>query len=391
MKFVNGNILLADGVVPACALTITDGCIAETDTGPQTVGPDTVDLGGDWLVPGFVDIQVNGGGGVLFNDTPTLDGLVTIADAHRAFGTTSILPTLISDDLDIVDRGMRAVEEAIGQGVPGIEGIHIEGPFLAPQKRGIHDANKFLDLNEEAIALLTSLERGRTLVTLAPERCTRAQIRQLVEAGVTVSLGHTNAFFSQARAALDAGATGFTHLFNAMSGMTSREPGAVGAALEAEQAFASLIVDGHHVDQVMMQIAHRLKRADRLILISDAMPNAGTDLDHFYLGERKILVADGKCYDEDGVLAGASLTMGQAVKNARLMLNTSRENAARMAATNPAAFIGLGNEVGTIAIGKRADFVRLTETGEVAGVYMSGQLLGDNRPTPIATSRAAGL
>lgn len=206
-----------------------------------------------------------------------------------------------------------------------------------------------------------------------------------------MSLGHTNAFFSQARAALDAGATGFTHLFNAMSGMTSREPGAVGAALEAEQAFASLIVDGHHVDQVMMQIAHRLKRADRLILISDAMPNAGTDLDHFYLGERKILVADGKCYDEDGVLAGASLTMGQAVKNARLMLNTSRENAARMAATNPAAFIGLGNEVGTIAIGKRPDFVRLTETGEVAGVYMSGQLLGDNRPTPIATSRAAGL
>ena len=391
MQFVNGNILLGEGVAQACSLSIKDGRIATLSSGPQTVGPDTIDLAGDWLVPGFVDIQVNGGGGVLFNDTPTVDGLAVIAAAHQRFGTTSLLPTLISDDLDVVDRGMRAVEEAIDDGIAGIEGIHIEGPFLAAQKRGIHNAEKFLDLDDAAIELLTSLRKGRTLVTLAPERCTREQIRTLVAAGVVVSLGHTNAFYAQARAALDAGATGFTHLFNAMSAMASREPGAVGAALEAEQAYASLIVDGYHVDPVMMQIARRLKQPDRLILISDAMPNAGTALDHFYLGDRKILVAEGKCQDEEGVLAGASLTLAQAAANAHSMLGVSREEAARMASANPARFVGLDQQLGSIETGRQADLVRLSPTGEVVSVYIAGQRLDEAPGQGLPKHRAAGL
>ena len=198
-------------------------------------------LDGGALLPGFIDTQVNGGGGVLLNDEPTLQGVRTIAEAHRGFGTTGLLPTLISDDLDKVARAIAAVDEAIAAKVPGVLGIHLEGPFLNAQKRGIHDASKFRRLDREAVALLASLKRGKTLVTLAPELCEAGLIGALVERGVVVAAGHTLATYEQMQSAFAEGMRGVTHLFNAMTQLESRSPGVVGAALENQTCISTAI------------------------------------------------------------------------------------------------------------------------------------------------------
>ena len=215
------------------AVLVEDGRIA------AIVAPDALPAGTEIarvsgsLVPGFIDTQVNGGGGVLFNDAPTVEGIAAIAAAHRRFGTTGLLPTLISDDLSVIRRAVAAVDATIEAGVPGILGIHIEGPFLNVERKGIHSADKIRVLDEEGFAALTGLRRGRTLVTLAPERTSPEMVRRLVDAGLVVSAGHTNATYEQAIAAMDAGLSGITHLFNAMSPLASRRPGVVGAALVA--------------------------------------------------------------------------------------------------------------------------------------------------------------
>src|SRR5262245_38621073 len=207
------------------------------------------------LLPGFIDTQVNGGGGVLFNSQPTLDTIRRIGRAHRQFGTTGFLPTLISDDLEVLERAVSAVQAALDAGVPGVLGIHIEGPFINVERKGVHDPAKFRRIDDEAIRLLTSLRGGRTLVTLAPETTTPQVIERLAAAGVIVCAGHTNASHAVIRTALDHGLRGFTHLFNAMSQLTAREPGVVGAALEDERSWCGIIVDGRHVDPVVLRIA----------------------------------------------------------------------------------------------------------------------------------------
>ena len=252
------------------------------------------DLKGQLLVPGFIDTQVNGGGGVLFNDDPSVESIAAIGRAHRRFGTTGFLPTLISDDLDVVAKAVRAVQTAIAIGVPGVLGIHIEGPFLNEERKGVHDATKLRGLDEDALGLLTSLNGGRTLVTLAPERTSPQIIRKLADAGVIVSAGHTNATYEEIKDALSQGLTGFTHLFNAMSQLTGREPGAVGAALDDADSWCGIIVDGHHVDPVVLRIALRCKRPDRFMLVTDAMPSVGAPKKSFKLQGRPISVADNK-------------------------------------------------------------------------------------------------
>ncbi|RKR00337.1 N-acetylglucosamine-6-phosphate deacetylase [Maricaulis maris] len=367
----HARILTDTGFQDDASILLEDGRVLALNA--DTADADVfVDFQGDHLVPGFFDIQVNGGGGVLFNDTPDVEGLQAIARAHLANGTTSLLPTLISDTLDVVDAGMRAVEAARDAGETMIAGIHIEGPFLNPKKCGIHDPDRFIPLDDDAIALLTSLRSGRTLVTLAPEMCRPDQVRKLVEAGVTVSLGHTNGRYADAQSALAAGATGFTHLFNAMPQMHSREPGIVGAALESGSAWTSLIVDGHHVDPVMLKLASRLRPADKLILITDAMPNAGTTMKEFTLQGRAIHVADGQCRDANGVLAGAHLTLIDAVRNATHLMDIPIATALAMASANPADFMGLGSAIGRIAPGRRADFVRLTTDFNIADTWQAG-------------------
>lgn len=370
---VNGRVLTEAGVVDGKAVLIESGVIAGVvDTGAVPAGAQAHDLAGGLLVPGYIDTQVNGGGGVLFNDSPTPEAIAAIGAAHRAYGTTGFLPTLISDDLSVVDQAMRATEQAITQGVPGVLGVHIEGPFLSPKRKGIHDEGKFRVIDDEALDLLTSLKVGKTLVTLAPERTTPEMIQRLADAGVRVAAGHTNALYKTMRQALDHGLTGFTHLFNAMSPLTSREPGAVGAALENQTAWAGIIVDGRHVDPVTLKIALRTRPLDRFMLVTDAMPTVGMTDKRFVLQGREIVVRDGVCVDENGTLAGSDLDMAGAVRNAVAMLGLPLADAVMMASAAPAAFLGLGTQRGRIAQGFAADFCLLDDALNVTATWIDG-------------------
>jgi N-acetylglucosamine-6-phosphate deacetylase len=370
---VNGRILTRTGIVDGKAVAIRDGRIAGViDSADAPADVLRHDLDGGLLVPGFIDTQVNGGGGVLFNDSPTVDAIAAIGAAHRPYGTTGFLPTLISDDLAVVDQAMRAAEQAIEAGVPGVLGVHIEGPFLNVKRKGIHDPSKFRILDDEAAALLSSLKRGKTLVTLAPETTTPDMVRRLAAAGVTVAAGHTNAAYGTARKALDAGLTGFTHLFNAMSPLTSREPGVVGAALESLSAWCGIIVDGRHVDPTVLRIALRTRPLDRFMLVTDAMPTVGMVDKSFDLQGRHIRVVDGVCVDEHGTLAGSDLDMIAAVRNATSMLGLSLEEAVGIASHAPAAFLGLADERGSIAPGQAADLVLLDDDLRVRKTWIAG-------------------
>src|SRR6185503_6337982 len=261
---------------------------------------------------------------------PTVEGIEAIGRAHRAFGTTGFLPTLISDDLDVVDQAMRAVEAALGKGVPGVLGIHGEGPFINREKRAIHDERKIRHLDESAIGLLTSLAKGVTLVTLAPELAPAGSIETLVAGGVTVAAGHTAASYDEAHAALGRGVTGFTHLFNAMTQLSGRSPGAVGAALESRSAWCGIIVDGFHVHPASLRVALAAKGADKLLLVTDAMPTVGSDRTNFTLGGRSIRLEDGRLTAEDGTLAGSNLDMAAAVANATRLMEVDMPTALRM-------------------------------------------------------------
>lgn len=329
-------------------------------------------LTGD-LLPGFIDLQVNGGGGVLLNDDPTIDGIATIGQAHRRFGTTGFLPTLISADPATIERAIAAVDAAIARGVPGVLGIHIEGPFLNPARKGIHDASRFRILDADAIALLASLQRGRTLVTLAPELAPPGAIRALVDRGVIVAAGHSAGTYDAMQRALAEGLSGFTHLFNAMTQLGSREPGVVGAALDSRASWCGLIADGHHVHPVSMRIALAAKGAERLALVTDAMPTVGWEGTGFLLNGQRIEAASGRCTAADGTLAGSDLDMAAAVRNAATMLGIDRATAVRMASAVPAAILGIEAQRGSIAPGLRADLVLADASGNVLETWIAGE------------------
>ena len=371
----NGRVLLDEGFVDGRVVLVEDGKVADIcGMGDARIGDARrVDLAGALLVPGFVDSQVNGGGGVLFNDDPSVATIRTIGSAHRRFGTTSFLPTLISDDLSVLLRAIGAVRDAIAGGVPGVAGVHLEGPFLSEAKKGTHDHTKFRDLDRDAVAMLSSLGVGRTLVTLAPEETTPETIAKLARSGVVVSAGHTNATYNEMKAAFDHGLTGITHLFNAMSPMTHREPGTVGAALDDERSWCGIIVDGHHVSPVVLKIALRSKRHDRFMLVTDAMPSVGAAQPEFMLQGKKITVKDGICVDENGILSGSAIDMASAVRNTVSMLGVPLDEAVRMGSTYPAEFLGLGHEIGRIAPGYRANLVAMTERVEVTQTWIDGK------------------
>ncbi len=371
--FRNGRIFTDAGFETGKTLLVRDGRIEALLGASQVLGTDRiVDLRGQTLVPGFIDTQVNGGGGVLFNEKPTAESIAAIGAAHRRFGTTGFLPTLISDDLHVVERAIEAVRDAIAQKVPGVLGIHIEGPFLSPERRGVHDASKLRTIDEEALRLLSTPHGGVTMVTLAPEMTTPESIRALTEAGVIVSAGHTDATYDELQPALANGLRGFTHLFNAMSGLGSREPGAVGAALANEDNWCGLIVDGHHVHAETLKIALRAKRHDRFLLVTDAMPSVGADAKTFRIQGRPITVSGDKIVDENGRLAGAHLDMASAVRNAVAMLGLKLEVALRMASANPAAFLKLDGKLGRIAAGQRANLTLLDEQLNVVNTWIDG-------------------
>jgi len=318
------------------------------DTKLRALGP------GTWLAPGFVDLQVNGGGDCLFNDNPTADAVSTIARAHRRQGTTALLPTLITDTATKMSAALAAVEAARAR-EPGVLGIHLEGPFLSPEKPGVHDRRLIRAPTPGDIELLTAPRQGATLLTLAPERVPAGFIARLATSGIRVSLGHSMASYAQTRAAMAEGLNGFTHLFNAMPPLLSREPGPVAAALEAQAAWYGLIVDGIHVDPAVLRLA--LRGAGHPMLVSDAMPPVGGQRSTFALYGEPITVTDGRCVRADGTLAGAFLTVAQAVRNCVELLDVPLQEALRYGSTHPASFIGLGDVLGRLAHGYRADMV----------------------------------
>ena len=374
LALTNARILLDDGFADDRAVLVDAGRIVDVvaRSDRRINGAKREDLGGAILLPGFVDCQVNGGGGALFNDDPSVATIRAIGAAHRRFGTTAFLPTLISEDFTVIRRAIQAVREAIGSGVPGVAGIHIEGPFINAARSGVHDATKIRDLDTRDMALLSSLEVGRTLVTLAPEMTTAATLRHLAREGVVLSAGHTDGTFEEVSAALKNGVTGVTHLFNAMSPLHHRRPGAAGAALADPDCWCGLIVDGQHVHPAVLKIAVAAKRADRFMIVTDAMPSVGADQDSFMLQGRRIRVKDGVCVDASGTLAGSAIDMAASVRNCVEMLGLPLERAARMASTYPAEFLGLGGEMGRIAPGLRANLVALDAKLRVRATWIDG-------------------
>jgi N-acetylglucosamine-6-phosphate deacetylase len=326
---------------------------------------------GAWLAPGFIDIQVNGGGDVLFNDSPTAEAVATIARAHRKFGTTGLLPTFITDIAEKMPAAIAAVQASIDH-EPSVLGIHLEGPFISPERPGVHDPQFIRDIKPSDLALLTAPRKGVTLITLAPEQINQGYISQLTNAGVRVSLGHSMADYQQTRAAMAEGLTGFTHLFNAMPPMLSRQPGPVAAALESPEVFYGLIVDGEHVDPASLRVA--LRGAGRAMLVTDAMPPVGGSRPSFKLYGNEITVSGGRLTRADGTLAGAFLTMAQAVNNCVRMLGLRLEEALRLASRNPAEFIGLDDRLGQFAPGFRADMVAFhPQKIEVIETWVAGK------------------
>jgi N-acetylglucosamine-6-phosphate deacetylase len=328
------------------------------DVVPTTDLPRTISIRalpeGAWLAPGFIDVQVNGGGDVLFNDQPTMQGACTIAGAHRKFGTTGLLPTLITDSSEKMRLALDAANTVVSR-EPGVLGVHLEGPYLSPEKPGVHDPHQIRQPCADDLAMLTAPRNGVLLVTLAPEVVPPGFIARLVAAGVRVSLGHSMASYRQTRAAISEGLTGFTHLFNAMRPLSSREPGPIAQALESPDAWYGLIVDGVHVDAAMLRLA--LRGLGRPLLVTDAMPPVGGGRSSFSLHGETITVRDGCCVADNGVLAGTVLDMATAVKNCVRLLEVPLPDALRFASTHPAAFLGLEHVLGRLAPGYRTDLV----------------------------------
>jgi len=307
-----------------------------------------------WLAPGFIDLQVNGGADLLFNDSPTVATISAIAAAHRKFGTTGFLPTLISDSPAKMKAALAAVQASIAD-EPSVLGIHFEGPFLSPGKPGIHDVRAIRAPTPADLELLALPRKGEMLMTLAPEQVPPGFLGRLAQSGIRLSLGHSMATYAQTRQALAEGVSGFTHLFNAMRPLESREPGPIAAALESPDAWYGLIVDGVHVDPAMLRLA--LRGAGHPMLVTDAMPPVGGRQSTFMLHDRQITSDGGRCVSANGTLAGSVLSMAGAVTNCIKLLGLSLPEALRLAATNPASFIGLGHVLGRLAPGYRADMV----------------------------------
>lgn len=343
---------------------------------PRSAVPDGMarqTLGG-LLAPGFVDAQVNGGGGVLFNATPTADGAAALARAHAPHGTTALLPTLITDRPERRGEAVAAVRRAIAEGRPGVRGIHLEGPFLSVARKGAHDPALIRRLTDADVDALAETGLETVLVTLAAENASPAQIRRLTEAGVVVSLGHSDATYAVAMAAADAGARGVTHVFNAMSQMAHRAPGVVGATLDHGGLWGGIIADGHHVDPAVLRIALRGKAGPgRLFLVSDAMPPAGSTGDVFALDGRTVTRQGGRLTLADGTLAGSDLTMDAAIRYAVASLGQPLGEALRMASLYPAMFLRLDRAIGRIAPGYAADLVLLGDDLAVRGVWIAGR------------------
>jgi N-acetylglucosamine-6-phosphate deacetylase len=378
-SIVDGHAILADRVFDGHRWHI-DSAVLIRNRRIVGVGPrDEIPSGwpqtrlpvGIFLAPGFIDLQVNGGGGVLLNDQPAVEGMRAIARAHRRFGTTGCLPTLITDTRERMGAAIAAARAISGR--DGIVGLHLEGPFISPRRPGVHQADRIAKPSPGDLEQLSELaDAGRSLITLAPECAPAGFIRTLAASGVRISIGHSEASAAVVMQAVADGATGVTHLFNAMPPLSAREPGIVGAALAEPRLTAGLIVDGIHVNPVSMRAAFAAKGAEGIALVTDAMPTVGGSSDRFDLLGRAIKLTDGRLTTEEGTLAGAHLDMASAVRNAVKLAQLPLEGALRAASLTPARFLGLEQERGALVPDNRADLVALTQELQVVATWVDG-------------------
>jgi N-acetylglucosamine-6-phosphate deacetylase len=339
-------------------------------------GGEQVDLGGGILAPGFVDWQINGGGGVLFNADPTVEGIAAIAAAHRRAGVTAFLPTVVTDAPRVLAEALTAAREAQTL-VPGALGIHVEGPFIDPKRKGVHPAEFIRRMEEKDADALISARADVMVVTLAPASVPLERIARLAKAGIVVSLGHSDASAEDAQTVFDAGASAVTHLYNAMSQLTSRAPGVVGAALSDPRIICGLIADGEHAHAVAYRAALAAKGPRAIALVSDAMPPAAGGPDVFELQGRRMTRVGNKLVAEDGALAGAAITMRDAVDYVVRVLKVPLADALMMATLTPARLLRVDNRIGRLATGHEADLVHLTDSLEVRQVWMGGRRLDE--------------
>jgi N-acetylglucosamine-6-phosphate deacetylase len=365
-RLFDGQAFLDDQV-----LTIVDGQIMAID---QDISNSDVTVNG-LVAPGYIDLQVNGGGGALFNDSPSVENLKIIMSAHAKFGTTAMMPTLITDKVEVMQQAAEAIAQAIDEAVPGVIGIHFEGPHLSVEKKGTHCADYIRPISDAEWKILSRQDIGQIIVTLAPETVSTEDVNRMVKLGVKVCLGHTNADYQTAQQAIDAGASGFTHLFNAMSPLQGREPGVVGAALLNNHTSCGLIVDGFHVDYASCKLAIQAKPQGKVFLVTDAMPPVGTDQTQFALYDRTVYVDNGKLTSTTGELAGSSLDMASAVKNTHQKLGIELSESLRMASLYPAQYLYQNQTImrGELTPGKQADMVVLNDDLSVKETWISGE------------------
>ena len=334
-----------------------------------------VDLGGKSIAPGFIDIQVNGGGGLLFNESLDMKSLEKIVAAHRRFGTTDMLPTFITGSMADMIRATEVIREAIDRRTAGVLGLHFEGPFLNPSKAGVHNKAFMKSPERRDLEMVVGNKAGILLMTVAPEVVSDEDIKFLVSRGVLVAAGHSNATYEQGMHGFSSGITLTTHLFNAMSAFQGRETGLIGAALDHPGSWCSIIVDGHHVHFASLNVAISAKSKSRMFLVTDAMPPVGSEeTETFMLGELRAHVENGACRTDDGTLAGSALDMATAVRNLVQKMGIAKDEALRMASTYPATFLGLEGQRGFIAPGYDANMVIFNNQILVEGVIIQGEV-----------------
>lgn len=361
-----------EGMRAPSLVTFENGIISGLEPLGRTVPDNALRLRDDALLtPGFIDVQVNGGGGAFLNAAPDLATIATMATAHRRYGTTGLLPTLITDARDVL-RNLAAIA-ADAMEIPGVLGFHLEGPFLNPARKGIHPVEHMRAPDEQDLQLLRTFVRcGRSFLTLAPEMVEESFIHAIADMGLRMAIGHSDATAQQAQHAFSCGVTGVTHLFNAMSQMTPRAPGIVGAVMSDDKSYAGIICDGLHVAPDNLRATYKAMGPDRLMLVTDAMPTAASGLQSFRIGDRMISLRDGKLTGPDGTLAGAHITMIETVRNAAAMMRCSLADALIMASRTPARYLGLEKTYGRIAAGYRADMIAFTTEFHVTDSWIGG-------------------
>ena len=363
-KLLDNKALLIDG-------ENIIGIVAKNDI------PDNIkiqQLNGGILSPGFIDLQVNGGGGKLFNNSSDKESLDEIIKAHQHFGTTSIMPTVISDSLNVLQRCTSTIANEINNN-KSLLGVHIEGPFFNVKYRGVHQKQYINTINNDYLNLFESLQGFPVMLTLAPECISIKQLKHLKSLGFKILAGHTDASYDQLEEAIKYGLDGFTHLFNAMGQISAREPGVVGSALNFNNTAASIIVDLHHVHPSLIEMSYKQKPKGKLFFVSDSMATINHGEPSFELYDEVVSESNGRLINSEGKLAGSSITQIDAIKNAYTSCNIPLSDAIAMATSYPAEYLGVDDYLGSLKANYRADLAHFDIDFNVKNVWVAGKHL----------------